>query len=222
VLQLLLAVGTALMTFDIWFSGEGHGSPAADNEMLYVWIALYGAYFFSRIETVLQIAFIALSYAIVLGLAAPASIFVTRWLETVGTLAVAAVLVHQLKDRLADLVSRLADAARTDPLTGLHNRRGFEELIAAETERARRYESPLTILVGDLDHFESPQRPLRTPGGRRRPRADRPAPGRRQAPDRHRRPDGRGGVRADLSRDRLRHQLRDLQRPDRRAPRRER
>lgn len=154
VLQLLLAAGTALISLDIWFSGEGHGGPAADNEMLYVWIALYGAYFFSRMETVLQIAFIALSYAIVLGLAAPGSIFVTRWLETVGTLAVAAVLVHQLKDRLAGLVSRLADAARTDPLTGLHNRRGFEELIAPETERARRYESPLTVLVGDLDHFK--------------------------------------------------------------------
>jgi two-component system cell cycle response regulator len=56
---------------------------------------------------------------------------------------------------VAELVHRLTDAARTDPLTGLQNRRAFEETFAAEVERARRGGRPLSVLVGDLDHFKA-------------------------------------------------------------------
>ena len=37
----------------------------------------------------------------------------------------------------ASLRARIADANRTDPLTGLLNRRAFEELLELELERAR-------------------------------------------------------------------------------------
>jgi diguanylate cyclase (GGDEF)-like protein len=55
--------------------------------------------------------------------------------------------------RIRGLESRLSAAARTDPLTGLLNRRAFEEQLDLELERARRHGHPLTVIVGDLDGF---------------------------------------------------------------------
>jgi two-component system, cell cycle response regulator len=44
--------------------------------------------------------------------------------------------------------------AVTDGLTGLHNRRFFEEVLRLETERALRGDARLALLVTDLDHFK--------------------------------------------------------------------
>ncbi|GHD59645.1 hypothetical protein GCM10017083_44300 [Thalassobaculum fulvum] len=44
--------------------------------------------------------------------------------------------------------------ARTDSLTGLWNRRHFEDTVEAEVERARRYGTPLSLLTLDADHFK--------------------------------------------------------------------
>src|ERR671936_439563 len=53
--------------------------------------------------------------------------------------------------RLHDIVQR---QAITDDLTGLVNRRRFVEALDAEVERARRFGSPLTIVLADLDNFK--------------------------------------------------------------------
>ena len=53
--------------------------------------------------------------------------------------------------RLHDIVQR---QAITDDLTGLVNRRRFIEALDAEIERARRFRSPLTIVLADLDNFK--------------------------------------------------------------------
>jgi two-component system, cell cycle response regulator len=44
--------------------------------------------------------------------------------------------------------------AVTDGLTGLFNRRFFEEVLRLEAERALRGDVPLALLVADLDHFK--------------------------------------------------------------------
>jgi two-component system, cell cycle response regulator len=44
--------------------------------------------------------------------------------------------------------------SRTDGLTGLTNRRHFEERLAAEFQRSMRYRSPLSCLLLDIDHFK--------------------------------------------------------------------
>lgn len=43
----------------------------------------------------------------------------------------------------------------TDPLTGLANRRGFDEARARELSRARRTKSPLALILIDVDHFKA-------------------------------------------------------------------
>ena len=43
---------------------------------------------------------------------------------------------------------------RYDALTGVYNRRSFDEKIEDEVERAHRYERPLALLLFDIDHFK--------------------------------------------------------------------
>jgi diguanylate cyclase (GGDEF)-like protein len=45
--------------------------------------------------------------------------------------------------------------ATTDPLTGVSNRRHFEQALAAQIGRTRRYGDPLSLLIVDLDHFKT-------------------------------------------------------------------
>jgi diguanylate cyclase (GGDEF)-like protein/PAS domain S-box-containing protein len=52
------------------------------------------------------------------------------------------------------LLDRLRDLARTDPLTGLANRRLWDERVAIELARAARYERPLCVAAIDLDRFK--------------------------------------------------------------------
>jgi diguanylate cyclase (GGDEF)-like protein len=56
---------------------------------------------------------------------------------------------------LQEQQSQLEHLAREDVLTGLANRRRFEERAKEECLRAQRYHHPLSILLADLDHFKS-------------------------------------------------------------------
>ena len=56
--------------------------------------------------------------------------------------------------RNAELVDRLRAQATIDPLTGCHNRRGFDEILQVELGRARRGGRPLTLVLLDIDHFK--------------------------------------------------------------------
>lgn len=51
-------------------------------------------------------------------------------------------------------ISSLSDQAVRDSLTGLLNRRAFQERISEEVDRARRYGANFSLIVIDLDHFK--------------------------------------------------------------------
>ncbi len=55
----------------------------------------------------------------------------------------------------AYLVRRLNSAARTDPLTGLANRRVWDERLGHELARARRENTAISLILIDLDRFKS-------------------------------------------------------------------
>lgn len=54
-----------------------------------------------------------------------------------------------------DLLAQLDDQAHRDGLTGLPNRRAWDELLAREIARARRSDRPLALAVLDLDNFKA-------------------------------------------------------------------
>lgn len=51
-------------------------------------------------------------------------------------------------------LEREQQSARTDELTGLHNRRHFFELAERECSVARRHGRPLSVVLIDIDHFK--------------------------------------------------------------------
>ncbi len=65
---------------------------------------------------------------------------------------------QELAARVAEIESlneQLRERAIRDPLTGLHNRRYFEETAGRDAARAVRTGEPLAILVIDIDHFKA-------------------------------------------------------------------
>lgn len=63
--------------------------------------------------------------------------------------------VKRLQDELLEKNAKLARLSTFDALTGLRTRRYLTELLAIEFLRARRYKSPLTVLMADLDEFKA-------------------------------------------------------------------
>jgi diguanylate cyclase (GGDEF)-like protein/putative nucleotidyltransferase with HDIG domain len=150
--QVLLGCGTVLVEWAIFASGDTT-SPYA---MFYVWIAIYSFYFLTRFRAWLQMAFIGLAYSAVLVSSGDIETTpVIHWAFVTSTLVVAGAFIGVQRGHVERLINRLSNAARTDSLTGLVNRRGFEELFEIELERARRSGRPLSVIVGDLDGFKA-------------------------------------------------------------------
>lgn len=57
--------------------------------------------------------------------------------------------------QMKHLADQLRHSAHTDPLTGLANRRQFDERLAGEWSRAQRSGLPLSLLMIDVDHFKA-------------------------------------------------------------------
>ncbi|MGQ0604725.1 MAG: GGDEF domain-containing protein [Anaerolineales bacterium] len=58
-------------------------------------------------------------------------------------------------ERILGLESKLREMATHDRLTGLFNRHAFDQRLADEVQRARRYGRPLSLILLDLDNFKS-------------------------------------------------------------------
>lgn len=62
-------------------------------------------------------------------------------------------ILRDISER-ARLVEELKVAATTDPLTGIANRRRFNELVNAEMQRCQRFGHTMSLLLIDIDHFK--------------------------------------------------------------------
>jgi diguanylate cyclase (GGDEF)-like protein len=96
-------------------------------------------------------------------------IFASRFLGIVITLLVAIMTLLYLLGRgrrihddlqlarrlkLQELARDLGIQATTDPLTGLHNRLKLGPSLVGEIERVDRYNTPLSLVLFDIDHFK--------------------------------------------------------------------
>jgi len=54
----------------------------------------------------------------------------------------------------AQLYEKTRNLSNTDELTGLANRRHFQEILKRETAHAKRYNSPFSLVMIDIDHFK--------------------------------------------------------------------
>jgi diguanylate cyclase (GGDEF)-like protein len=69
-----------------------------------------------------------------------------------GSLLMSGVRAQRLMHAVEEAEAR--EEARIDSLTGLHNRRAFDELLIAEVARARRLELPLSVAMVDIENFK--------------------------------------------------------------------
>jgi diguanylate cyclase (GGDEF)-like protein len=127
---------------------------AGDGAVLYMWPVLWSTFFFGRRGAIAILACVGAAHAIVLLELPAASGYPGRWVDVMVSVAVVAVVILMLLRRNDELLEDLATEARSDALTGLLNRRGFDERASLELARARRDGSPVAIAAFDLDHFK--------------------------------------------------------------------
>ena len=63
--------------------------------------------------------------------------------------------IKRAEEALTEVNKHLKQLAATDALTGLMNRRTFDEMLAKEFSRSARHHHPLSILMIDVDYFKS-------------------------------------------------------------------
>jgi diguanylate cyclase (GGDEF)-like protein len=111
----------------------------------------------TRINRPVGMAFAVLSALIGVGSDLLAGERFSSWavLAIVLVLRVALFLVFvEVVAALRHALDREKSSARTDPLTGVSNRRHFIELTTSSLSFARRYQRPMTIAYLDLDNFK--------------------------------------------------------------------
>ena len=148
-LALVGPFGVALIAYALATSpGPGDGA------ILYALPVLWTTIFFGRRGAVAIVACVGVGEAIALLLLPAADAYPGRWVDVMVSTAAIAVVAHVLENRSQVLLERLRSEARTDPLTGLLNRRGFDEYATRELARAGRDGRPIALATFDIDHFK--------------------------------------------------------------------
>ena len=146
--------GTLFVSFGIFFNGERLGGAAGNDEMYYLWVALFVAYHLSRVAVAAHVATIAVAYAVTVAEVAPSGVAFSRYVSTIGLVIGTSLVVRLLSERVDRLLAGLRAAARTDPLTTLPNRRGFQEACERASAQADRSDGRMSLLLADLDRFK--------------------------------------------------------------------
>jgi len=125
------------------------------SQLFYLWPILYAANFLSRrviyLNLVLVFAGDAATVFVILGPKRGGS----DWVAMVLAMTMAAAVVESLRaraDRLRDVLEQQANA---DHLTGLANRRSFDEALVSAGSWAQRTGGSLAMLTIDLDYFKT-------------------------------------------------------------------
>ena len=148
-LFLLGPLGVGLIAFAL-ATTPGPG----DGAVLYGLPVLWTTLFFGRRGAVSILACVGAGHAIALLLLPSASSYPGRWVDVMVSVTAIALVVLVLERRNEFLLARLAGEARTDALTGLLNRRGFDERALIELAHAKRESRPVAITAFDVDHFK--------------------------------------------------------------------
>ena len=142
-------VGAALIAVAV-----GTSPGPSDGAVLYIWPVIWVAYFFGRTATLLIVAWIGVVHAIALIELPDASSYLDRWFDVIVPIGVVGVVVNALALRNEELLVAAQADARIDGLTGLVNRRGFDERAPAEVARAQRDGVAVAAASFDIDHFK--------------------------------------------------------------------
>lgn len=139
----MLGFGTLLITLVVMASAQ----PDGLYSLFYVWVALQAFYFLTPRVATLHMLGVASGYALTLIVLHGG---VDQWVLLLGTVLTTGWLIGALRAR----IRRLSRQARADVLTGLANRRGFDEHLELALESARHGRKRLSLVVIDLDRLK--------------------------------------------------------------------
>jgi diguanylate cyclase (GGDEF)-like protein len=150
-LQVTIALGSALISLCVYFAGQ----PSAFVAM-FIWVVLAAAFFFPGRRTAVQVAWLLATYAAAL-YSIPDTGYspLTRLLLTAIAFGTAAAVVSWLSESVNRRVEVSESRARTDPLTGIANRRWLDEELTRELAWARRHSASLCAAIIDLDDLKA-------------------------------------------------------------------
>jgi diguanylate cyclase (GGDEF)-like protein len=149
VLATLPSAPGLLICLSMWATN----TPLDGSELLLVWCIFFAGYLLPAPAAAGNAVVLSASYAVaVIGRRGLAGL--PPAIELATTLAVACLLLSLLRRRAAVSLDEARADARTDPLTGLLNRRGLAEALTREVARAARDGRTLTLWMVDLDHFK--------------------------------------------------------------------
>lgn len=130
---------------------SGQSTPV--GSILLVWPILFAGYLLPE-----RVAWVSLGVSLGLLTAVavriPVNGTVAVCVEVGASLVVTLYITVYLRRHNRALVHALRREARTDPLTGLANRRAFNDLLERECALYERYRDPLALLAIDIDHFK--------------------------------------------------------------------
>jgi diguanylate cyclase (GGDEF)-like protein len=153
----LRVVGIVTYLVSVAMLRDGAGTTAGFGVLVLlpvVWAALCGW----RTELAVALAGVAAVYFIPALLVGAPRYPAGTWRAGVLLLVISATLgfaVIGLVRRVELLLSQLRKLARTDELTGLPNRRAWNELLERQLRIAKRTGRPFTVALLDLDHFKA-------------------------------------------------------------------
>lgn len=130
--------------------------PLGAAPLLMLWPVMNTAYFLGRRDLLVAAVLACLSLAVGLSLNSSVSDELALHLgPTAGILLATSVLMVLLRERIDRLITDLERTASTDGLTGIPNRRTWNEAFTREIERARRADTPLSVALFDIDRFKA-------------------------------------------------------------------
>ena len=146
------AIGTVLVALSIYYAGA---EASAAYAMYMAWVVIAAALFLDTRLILAHGVLCVVAYAFVLSLLEGTDgLDPLRLAMTAGTVMVIALVMGGIAAQLREVLRKLETAASTDPLTGLLNRRAFEDAFEIELTRAGRGKFGVGIVMLDLDGFK--------------------------------------------------------------------
>jgi diguanylate cyclase (GGDEF)-like protein/putative nucleotidyltransferase with HDIG domain len=131
------------------------GGPDSPYRILYAWTGVEAWYFLRRRQAAWFTAAASAITAVTFALTADEGGAVAVWVMVTGTMVALGLVTSTLRERADALIETLSDRATRDMLTGLPNRRGYQERIEQELARSARHGTPVTIVLADIDNFKA-------------------------------------------------------------------
>jgi diguanylate cyclase (GGDEF)-like protein len=140
-----IITGLNLMTHD----------ATTGSQLFYLWPVLYAANFLSRRMIYLNLVILLTGEALVVTTVLGPANALSDWAAMAVAMTMTAIIVASLRERGDRLMRRLESQALADPLTGLANRRSFDDNLRAATAWAQQTGHPIALVTVDLDHFKT-------------------------------------------------------------------